>query len=90
MYDEILLDEMSPTVCIVKTSKNRIFGMYTDIPWSIDNLKHSSSGQSFVFKLENDRIIKYQHVGGGFDEVWHWNDAVFTMAYGPVAIDKRN
>ena len=53
----------SPTICIVKTAKGRIFGMFTDIKWS-DNGKHRhNQGNSFIFKFDENssQITKYRN-----------------------------
>ena len=49
-----------PTLAIVKTTKNRIFGGYTNIPWASSGVREKDKGLSFVFSLKNDELRKFK------------------------------
>jgi len=57
-------DDRGDTVTVVKTTTGRVFGGYTNIPWSnsaSQNMQKDSS--SFVFQLgDNDEYFKYNSV----------------------------
>ena len=46
-------DNNSPTIFIIKTDKNRVFGGYTEHIWDIKNDSHYKDNNAFVFSLDN-------------------------------------
>ena len=46
---------IGPTVCRVTTAKGRVFGAYTPIAWNNDGKDIATSGESFVYKVNEDR-----------------------------------
>ena len=48
-----LCDGKSPTITIIESNHGNIFGGYTPIPWSSDNMYHSWNGESFLFSLSS-------------------------------------
>ena len=48
------IDNKGPTLSIVKTTENKIFGGYTNILWKKDDRYEKDKGLSFVFSLKND------------------------------------
>ena len=49
-----LILHKGPTLSVVKTTENRIFGGYTNIPWENSGQWKIDKGLSFVFSLKND------------------------------------
>ena len=73
------------TLCLVKVQNGKVWGIYTDIPWTYNNEAYSLNYKSFIFKFnEDDSITKFKHCGEG-DEVIHSSFEVFNMDE-PVAI----
>ena len=54
------IDNKGPTLSIVKTTENKIFGGYTNIPWKKDSYCRKKKGLSFVFSLKNDLLRKFK------------------------------
>ena len=48
---------VSQTLCIVKTIKGSIFGMYTNIPWNDNKQYATGDWKSFVFKFDDQNKI---------------------------------
>ena len=76
-----------PTLCVVKTEKGRIFGMYTDIAWNNVNKNtreqfKKQNGNSLIFKFDDDDLRVYP-VKKGEDEVFHSTRYIFSMSGGP-------
>ena len=70
----------APTLCLVKTMNGRVFGMYTDIPWSRDKQYHTNKFKSFIFRFNLDNTIKcYMHNGKTQKEVEHSKESIFNM-----------
>ena len=44
----------SPTLCVVKTKRGRIYGMFTDIAWDDTNEKVTGYHNSFIFNFDGD------------------------------------
>ena len=49
------VDNNSPTIFIIKTATNRIFGGYTEHIWNIKNDGHYKDDNAFVFSLNNKK-----------------------------------
>ena len=72
----------------MKTKKGRVWGIYTNIPWSDDKKYHRDNGSSFVFKIDeaSNDVFTYSHKANGSDEVYHSDKWVFSMAKDPKAV----
>ena len=77
------------------TKEKRIFGGFTDIPWTNHNgdkfksLKNKSN--SFVFRLKDDLIIeKLKHLGNNHNEVQHHEDALCSFNFAFKIYDNCN
>ena len=56
-YDcHLKIDDKGPTLSIVKTTENKIFGGYTNIPWKSYAGVIIDNGLSFIFSLKNDKL----------------------------------
>ena len=78
--------DKAPTLCVVRTKKGKIFGMYTEIAWSNDGYMHRLNNNSSVFKIHKDNSFTLYEHKKGHDEVMHSNFGVFCMCDGPYAI----
>lgn len=85
-------------ICRIRGRERKVFGMYTDIPWSDDGENHKGTGKSFIFRSYREKINpqdpkdhKYKtklvthHPYPGVDEVLHSTNQIFAMASGPAA-----
>ena len=70
---------IAPTLLVVKTSKGRVWGGYTDIPWKNNNEVASGNGNSFVYTFNDNQITVFKHQGEGKEEVWHKTNLIFSM-----------
>ena len=51
----------SPTLCVSKTVKGHLFGMFTDLEWSNIGEGAFKNHNSFVFKFNKDNIQVFKH-----------------------------
>lgn len=49
--------QAAPSIMIVKSDQGKIFGGYTNIPWSSDGREKIGNGQSFVFSIRDNNTI---------------------------------
>ena len=76
----------SPSLCIAKTTKGKIYGAFTNVAWGDNTYYHKNDFKSFVFKLTGGQIVAYRHKGTD-SEVYHSDKDVFHMGcYGPIII----
>ena len=47
----------SPTLCVVKTTEGRVWGGYTNIPWTNDDDDHSADRKTFVFTFNQNGSV---------------------------------
>ena len=68
----------APTICFVLTSKDRIWGMYTDIAWKNTGgwIKGNSNSQCFNFDEKGFHSYK---VKPGKYEVGHHKNSIFHL-----------
>lgn len=54
---------MAPTLVILKSESDKIFGGYTDIAWKSSGCKQIGQGNSFLYSVRsNDKIVKMKHI----------------------------
>ena len=71
----------------MKTTQNKIFGGYTNIPWKKVGRLKIDKGLSFVFSLKNDQLWKLKVKKGGY-EVFHEEDKLIKF-YGAFGIENN-
>ena len=75
---------VSPTLCVIKTDKGRIFGAFTDIPWGDDDQPKKLNGNSFCYKFDQDDLTIFK-LKPGLVEVCHSSRSklIFDMYHNP-------
>ena len=74
-------DNKGPTLTIVKSEKEKVFGAYTDIPWSSKMGYNNGNGNTFVFSLRDDlNFVKLKCLEKS-DEVYHHRDILTSIGY---------
>ena len=56
-------DNVGPTLTLIKTTKNKIFGGFTPLNWNIKGSQFDESNQKFIFSLYLEKkfdMIKIQ------------------------------
>ena len=85
---------MGPTLTIAKSKiYDRVFGGYTNIPWSNRGGEAKDQGLSFIFSVQDDgSLVKMKHVGAHLQyEVDHESYSLFeTAGYALGLRDKCN
>ena len=75
------------SVCVIKTESQKVFGGYTNIPWSFNNNYAKKDGKTFVFKFEQNNFTTYKWTGG-LGEVFHSKANIFDMVSPTIKTDK--
>ena len=66
-----MCDEEGPTLTIIKSHYDKVFGGFTDIPWKSSGAAEKSNGNTFLFTInKNDTIHKLKCIPGK-TEVFH-------------------
>ena len=78
-------EDASPTICLIKTSRDRVFGACTDICWTDNGKEVRFKGNSFVFTFCNNKLEIFSYNGTSLhsSETWHSKFAIFAIAGGP-------
>ena len=61
---------------IIKSEKGKVFGAYTDIPWSSEGGYKSENGNSFIFSLIDDFNFVQLKCLDKSSEVYHHKDCL--------------
>jgi len=68
-------DNKGPTLTIVQTTKNKIFGGFTPLNWDInEDNKYDNNNQTFIFSL--DLLIKKEK------SAIYWCKKIWTLFWG--------
>ena len=52
-----LCDNMGPTLSVVKSEHDQVFGLYTEIAWTSEGGNEEAVANSFLFKLTDAKSI---------------------------------
>jgi len=74
-------DDKGPTLTIVKTSENKVFGGYTPISWESSGGFIVDEGKSFLFSIRDDKTVTKLDYNTGY-EVYHDEDRLMNFYYG--------
>jgi len=53
-----LCDDEGPTLTIIKSNYEKIFGGFTDISWLNTGAGKKGNGNTFIFSVQEDKTIK--------------------------------
>lgn len=84
-------DNKGPTLLLGKTSENRVFGAYTDIPWTSPDVgaKQQGQGTSFLFNFDGNKRIQVLFCLDAEREVYHYRDRLPVFGKGDfLALDE--
>ena len=77
-------DNQGPTLCLYKNEKGHIFGGYSSISWTSDNVGYKSAPDSFIFTLTNihgTEPTKFPNTNSS-RSVYHYNNRGPCFGYG--------
>ena len=55
---------------LVKTARDSIFGAFTDISWDKSSQDKIADGNSFLFLVQDEEIVKFEHLKNGSAEIY--------------------
>jgi len=64
-------DGFGPTITLMKSTENKIFGGYTDIEWKSKGDEVKGKGKSFLFFVNDDKSMTKLKCIKGNTEVYH-------------------
>ena len=84
-----IANDLEHSLCVIKTKKGHVYGMFTDLYWSEkpNGKDIKGLGNSFCFKFDNDKITKFKSKKGK-SEIYHSKWEIFAMGrYCPYALN---
>jgi len=57
----LLCDNKGPTLCVIRSEENHVFGGYTSVSWSSNNMGHHCDPYAFIFALRFGKKAAFKY-----------------------------